>query len=168
MNLVFRVTPDQRLIITNHAVEKLQSHVQKRCWQREAGGILLGRHLLDSEDIVIDEITAPQSTDIRTRYSFFRSKIHERIARQHWASEACTQAYLGCWHTHPEDNPIPSSVDINDWQNVVANDTFEGDRLFFPIVGRKSIRVWTKTRSGEFYELEKEFKRNLVMPKWEK
>lgn len=38
MKLVFKVTSKQRLIITSQAIEQLLAHVQKRCWQREAGG----------------------------------------------------------------------------------------------------------------------------------
>jgi integrative and conjugative element protein (TIGR02256 family) len=158
MKLVFKVTSKQRLIITSQAVEQLLAHVQKRCWQREAGGVLLGRHLLDSEDIVVDEVTSPQSSDRRTRFSFFRSQKHEHIARERWLEETNTLAYLGLWHTHPEDSPIPSLVDREDWQQAIANDTFDGARLFFPIVGRKEIRVWTKSRSGSIRELKKETK----------
>lgn len=158
MKLVFKVTSKQRLIITSQAVEQLLLHVQKWCWQREAGGVLLGRHLLDSEDVVVDEITGPQSSDRRTRFSFFRSKKHEHIAKERWLSEANTLAYLGLWHTHPEDSPTPSSVDREDWQQAVTNDAFDGARLFFPIVGRKEIRVWTKSRSGVIRELTREKK----------
>lgn len=158
MKLVFKVTSKQRLIITSQAVEQLLVHVQKWCWQREAGGVLLGRHLLDSEDVVVDEITGPQSSDRRTRFSFFRSKKHEHIAKERWLSEANTLAYLGLWHTHPEDSPTPSSVDREDWQQAVTNDAFDGARLFFPIVGRKEIRVWTKSRSGVIRELTREKK----------
>jgi integrative and conjugative element protein (TIGR02256 family) len=158
MKLVFKVTSKQRLIITSQAVEQLLAHVQKWCWQREAGGVLLGRHLLDSEDVVVDEVTGPQSSDRRTRFSFFRSKKHEHIAKERWLAEANTIAYLGLWHTHPEDSPTPSSVDREDWQQAVTNDAFDGARLFFPIVGRREIRVWTKSRSGVIRELTREKK----------
>ena len=97
---------------------------------------------------MVDEVTVPQSTDRRTRFSFFRSKKHEAIAKERWQAEASTLAYLGLWHTHPEDSPTPSSVDRSDWEQAVAKDTFDGPRLFFPIVGRKEIRVWTKNRTS--------------------
>lgn len=148
MKLVLRVTPKQRIIITEQAIEQMLAHVQMRFWHCEAGGVLLGRHLLDSEDVVVDEVTVPQSTDRRTRFSFFRSKKHEAIAKERWQAEASTLAYLGLWHTHPEDSPTPSSVDRSDWEQAVAKDTFDGPRLFFPIVGRKEIRVWTKNRTS--------------------
>jgi len=156
VKLVFRVTKKQRLIITSQAVEQLLAYVQRKWWQREAGGVLLGRHLIDSDDAVVDEITFPQSSDRRTRFSFFRSRKHEHIARERWLAEANTLAYLGLWHTHPEDSPTPSSVDRQDWQKAVTQDTFDGPRLFFLIVGRCEIRVWTKSRTGGIRELRME------------
>ena len=153
MRLVFSVTPSQRLIIVERAIEQMKSFAQIRWWQSEAGGVLLGRHLLDSRDIVVDEVTTPQPTDSRSRFSFFRSKRHEVLARDRWHQEAGTSAYLGLWHTHPEEDPVPSGVDRGDWQQAVTRDTFEGDDLFFPIVGTKQIRVWTLSRRGTFREL---------------
>lgn len=158
MKLIFRVSDSQRLIFTREAVEVLTAHIQKKWWQREAGGVLLGRHLLDSDDVVVDEVTTPQNSDRRTRFSFFRSKKHEELARVRWEEEASTLSYLGLWHTHPEDSPTPSSVDRHDWEQAVAKDTFDGPRLFFPIVGRADIRVWTKGRVGTITELKREIK----------
>ena len=155
MKLVFNVSQSQRLIFTSAAVEQLENQIQKNHWQPEAGGVLLGRHLSDSGNIVIDEVTIPQPSDRRTRFSFFRSEAHERLARKRWLEEANTLAYLGLWHTHPEDSPTPSFVDRNDWHQAIANDTFYGERLFFPIIGRKEIRVWTKSRSSPIRELKR-------------
>lgn len=154
MNLVYQVTPQQRLIMVQSAVEKMLSFAQHRWWQREAGGVLLGRHLLDSHDLVVDEVTAPQSADRRSRFGFFRSKRHEALARDRWAQQAGTGAYLGLWHTHPEADPTPSGVDRQDWAQAVSSDGFDGDRLFFPIIGTSRIRVWTLSRHGTFKELK--------------
>lgn len=158
MKLVYRVTPRKRLIIVEHASQQMQSFAQHRWWNREAGGILLGRHLLDSHDVVVDEVTTPQSSDRRSRFGFFRSSKHEQVARQRWQAEQHTSAYLGLWHTHPEPDPTPSGVDKSDWQQAVSGDTFEGDRLFFPIVGTHNIRIWTLSRRGSFRELKLEKK----------
>jgi len=67
-----------------------------------------------------------------------------------------TTAYLGLWHTHPETDPTPSGVDRRDWEQAMSQDTFEGDRLFFPIVGTQRIRVWCLNRRGNFRELKEE------------
>lgn len=159
MNLVYQVTPGRRLIIVQSAVEQMFSFAQYRWWQREAGGVLLGRHLLDSHDLVVDEVTTPQNGDGRSRFGFFRSKRHEELAQARWAQQAGTGAYLGLWHTHPEADPTPSCVDRQDWAQAVSNDGFDGDRLFFPIVGTCHIRVWTLSRNGTFKKL-KENKEN--------
>lgn len=158
MKLVYRVTAGQRLIITESAVQQMHSFAQHRWWQSEAGGVLLGRHLLDSRDVVVDEVTTPQSSDRRSRFGFFRSRRHEALAQERWRKQAGTSAYLGLWHTHPEHDPTPSSVDRQDWQQAVAGDAFEGDRLFFPIVGTNFIRVWTLSRRGTFKLLHEENK----------
>lgn len=153
MKLVYRVTPRQRLIIVEHVLQHMQAFAQRRWWDREAGGVLMGRHLLDSHDVVVDEVSTPQNTDRRGRCSFFRSHKHEQVAHQRWLHEHSTSAYLGLWHTHPERDPTPSGVDLRDWENAVANDVYEGSRLFFPIVGTERIRVWTMTRRGSVKEL---------------
>lgn len=158
MKRVFRVSPCKRFIIADQAIEQMMSFAQRRWFQPEAGGVLLGRHLLDSEDVVADEVTTPQSTDLRGRFSFFRSSKHEALARERWQAQLSTLAYLGLWHTHPEKDPTPSSVDHRDWQNAVANDTFEGEHLFFPIIGTHRIRVWCLTRNEPIRELIEEIR----------
>ncbi len=156
VKLVYRVTPRQRLIIVEHALKQMQAFAQRHCRDSEAGGVLLGRHLLESRDMVVDEVSTPQNGDRRSRFGFFRSSKHEQVARQRWLEENSTLAYLGLWHTHPERDPTPSSVDRRDWQQAVARDTYESDRLFFPIVGTHCIRIWTLSRRGTFRELKLE------------
>ncbi|GBG14209.1 uncharacterized protein NMK_1774 [Novimethylophilus kurashikiensis] len=158
MKLVYRVTPQQRLIIVEHAIQQMVGYTQRHWWNCEAGGVLLGRHLLDSHDVVIDEVSTPQKSDLRSRFAFFRSSRHEYLARQRWLEQDRTSAYLGLWHTHPEPDPNPSSVDRLDWQQAVYGDTFEGDHLFFPIIGTERIRVWCLSRSGTIQELNQEIK----------
>ena len=153
MRLTFRIGQESRLVLNSDALETMRTFAQHRWWQAEAGGVLLGRILLDSKDIVVDEVTAPQPKDRRTRFSFFRSKQHDAIARRRWKEANSTMAYLGLWHTHPQEDPVPSSTDLRDWERALAEDTFDGSRLFFPIVGTKRIRVWAKTRSGPIKEL---------------
>lgn len=156
MKLIFRVTPSQRLIFVAGAVQQMLEFRQRSWWQAEAGGVLLGRYLLDTDDVVVDEVTTPQKSDRRSRFSFFRSKKHGVIAQNRWSEEVSTLAYLGLWHTHPEPDPTPSGVDRQDWTQALSSDTFHGDRLFFPIVGIERIRVWSLTCDGAFYELKEE------------
>lgn len=154
VRLVYQVTPRQRLIVVDGAVMQMMAFAQSHPWQAEAGGVLMGRHLIDSHDIVVDEVTTPQTSDIRSRFGFFRSKKHESVARDRWLQESGALAYLGLWHTHPEEDPMPSSVDRADWEKAVLVDKFDGDRLFFPIIGTTHIRMWTLSRRGTFKKLK--------------
>jgi integrative and conjugative element protein (TIGR02256 family) len=153
VRLVFVVSSGQRLVFADEAVRQMRAHAQRSRWQAEAGGVLLGRHLLESKDLAVDEVTVPQKEDRRSRFAFFRSKQHSALALARWAASLGTAAYLGLWHTHPERDPSPSNVDRHDWERAVRLDAFEGDRLFFPIVGIDRIRVWAKTRTGPIEEL---------------
>lgn len=153
VRLTFRVSDEQQLIITPPAVAQMLSFAQRRWYQPEAGGVLLGRHLLESNHLVVDEVTVPQRSDRRSRFGFFRSASHNKVAQEKWADSAGTLAYLGLWHTHPERVPNPSQVDCEDWEKAVAHHAFVGDKLFFPIIGTERIRVWAKSRTGPIYEL---------------
>lgn len=153
MRLTFLVADDQKLIITAEAVAQMLAFAQRSWYQREAGGVLLGRHLLESNDVVVDEVTTPQCRDKRSRFAFFRSANHHQLAQEKWKLSNATLAYLGLWHTHPEKDPSPSNVDRHDWEGAVVNHVYHGDRLYFPIVGTDCIRVWTKSRSGSIREL---------------
>lgn len=108
----------------------------------EAGGVLLGRLLLDSHDIVVDEVTVPMRGDKRSRFAFYRHKCgHQAIINQRWQESKGTCIYLGEWHTHPEPAPTPSRIDRTDWQRKLRADRFEKS-LFFVIVGTHEIRMW--------------------------
>jgi integrative and conjugative element protein (TIGR02256 family) len=40
--------------------------------------------------------------------------------------------YLGEWHTHPEEKPIPSFLDISEWRKICSA---RKERMIFVIVG---------------------------------
>lgn len=152
MNLIYRSAQGGRLIITEAAASQLRDFVQSER-KPEAGGVLLGRHLIESSDLVVDEVTPPQRRDKRRRFYFFRSKSHSDIALKRWKETNGKMAYLGSWHTHPEHVPIPSRTDLEDWEKASREDTYEGDTLFFIIVGIDEIKVWSKHRCGSIEEL---------------
>lgn len=141
------------LYLTADVVRRLQAHRQLDPGSREAGGVLLGRHLLDSDDLIVDDLTEPSRGDRRSWASFFRSMGHQAKALARWHRSGGTCAYLGSWHTHPEPDPKPSGTDIGDWQHALARDRYEGDNLFFAIVGTVRMRVWQGTRRAQLEEL---------------
>lgn len=125
----------------------MRRYVQRGGRSLEAGGVLLGRILIGTNDVVVDEVTVPGPHDRRSRFGFVRA---ERPAQEAvnlaWTRSAGELNYLGEWHTHPEDDPTPSRHDYSDWQRLVATQRYEQESLFFVIVGRQWIRAWELAR----------------------
>lgn len=132
------------------AIESLMAMRQLEEDQPEAGGVLLGRLIVNTEDVVVDEVTTPSLADTRSRY-FFRRSRHSAQPRvnEAWKETVGTRIYLGDWHSHPEDHPTPWCVDRRDWNRVLKRAVYEQDFLFFVIVGRKSIGLWEGRRTGK-------------------
>ncbi|WP_333880467.1 Mov34/MPN/PAD-1 family protein [Lysinibacillus capsici] len=109
----------------------------------EAGGILIGRFLSESDDVIIDNYTKPSCYDTQKRYFFKRlTKVHQDILNEIWKKSNGTQNYLGEWHTHPENVPFPSNHDFNSWHVLLKNQNDDIKRLYFIILGIKEIKIW--------------------------
>lgn len=138
------------------ALSVMWAHRQITEDSTEAGGILLGRVILNSSDLVIDEATPPSCLDRRSRYGIWRARgPAQRRVRQAWRESGGTRVYLGEWHTHPEDVPSgPSKVDRPEWLRLLRETKGEQDQFFFIIVGRHSLRIWQGEKdSGALTEL---------------
>ena len=66
-----------------------------------------------------------------------------------WKASRQSQNYLGEWHTHPENDPTPSSTDIKIWKKIVRQAIYEWEGLFFVIVGKKSTNAWELRRGSD-------------------
>lgn len=123
-------------------VTKLLKEFRQTGLRWESGGVLLGRHLIEGNDIIVDHATKPMFGDRRHRFSFFRARRrHQREINRQWRISNGTCTYLGEWHTHPEPSPTPSSVDLKTWHRKLEKDTYS-EVLFFLIVGTEEVRVW--------------------------
>lgn len=131
------------LALAPSAILTLESFRQVGRDDPESGGVLLGRLLRGSDDVVVDEASPPVASDRRTRTSFQRSLgPAQRTVNDAWEASSGTSNYLGEWHTHPESDPTPSGCDRRDWERIVKKAQFAQDTLFFVIVGQDTIRVW--------------------------
>jgi integrative and conjugative element protein (TIGR02256 family) len=136
--------------IGEQAAAALLRHRQLRTQEPEAGGLLLGRLINESEDVIADQVTEPSASDRRGRFRFFRQRQSaQRFVDRAWIESFSTRNYLGEWHTHPEDVPSPSSHDLGEWSRIVATSVFEQKSLFFVIVGRVCIRVWEYAKGAD-------------------
>ncbi len=147
LDFIFDITNGGRIKLTGSVIETLQQNKQVGKNSLESGGVILGRFIKGSKNIVVDKLTTPLKGDKQTRYSFRRiSPLHQDIITEEWHKSNGTCNYLGEWHTHPEDFPTPSNVDIRDWKRKLKKDVFSGRYLYFIIAGIKSIAMWEGDR----------------------
>jgi integrative and conjugative element protein (TIGR02256 family) len=143
--------------VSSSALDLLYQFKQVDPSDPERGGVLLGRLIVDSDDVVVDEITTPGPNDKWGRYFFRRSRndTQKRIVDA-WNESGHTRHYLGEWHTHPEALPQPSCKDRCNWRRIAKKAVYEQDALFFLIVGQSSIAAWEVDRkTREITQLDK-------------
>lgn len=138
------------LRIGTKALARIDKQLQIRERDCEAGGVLLGRIIVERPDFVIDVVTEPTKRDKRTRTNFDRAEqpTQSRIFKA-WKAASGERNYLGEWHTHPENDPTPSQIDKNNWRRLARTARFEQDVLFFVIAGLKRKRAWEVGRRGK-------------------
>lgn len=143
------------LEIPESALSTLNGQRQLKESDPESGGILLGRAILNSADIVLDDVRLPMAGDQQSRTRFYRLKWPAQYAIFHaWICSGGSTNYLGDWHTHPELDPTPSVQDRQNWMNIARRRRFGGPDLFFIIVGQKALRVWEVDEEGNIEALE--------------
>lgn len=146
--MTFKRATEGHVRVGDVALARMDQHRQIEPNAPEAGGILLGRLIVDSHDIVIDDVAVPSEHDRASRFRFFRSKRNANtVIRKTWSSSNATCIYLGEWHTHPEDTPSPSWTDLRNWRRVLRKSCIEQDFLLFAIVGRVDLRLWELTKN---------------------
>lgn len=133
--------------ISNEVLAQMLSYRQKKSNDLEAGGVLLGRFITNSKNIIVDELSKPSIMDKRTRNSFKRDqKTHQKIIDNFWKMSNGKCNYLGEWHTHPESYPKPSDIDVSSWKKILKEDVFSSRYLYFIIIGIKDYSLWEGDR----------------------
>ncbi|WP_253478546.1 Mov34/MPN/PAD-1 family protein [Pseudomonas kilonensis] len=122
------------------------AHVQRKFSAPESGGILLGA--VHGPHTQVVHATSPFPNDRGTQYSFDRSSEgHTEMADQLWQESKGIIRYIGEWHTHPEDYPSPSGIDLREWK-ISAAKRKDGRPLLGLIVGRKGIYIQSTLATG--------------------
>lgn len=104
---------------------------------REAGGQLFAR--IENGRIWVVEATGPRLTDRRGRTSY----QPDRYAEQREIDDRFPAGlhFIGDWHTHPEDRPKPSSVDLSSTADGVRRSRHGLNAFVMVIVGRGELPV---------------------------
>lgn len=108
-----------KILIEPPVIALVRSYCQHQTDRPESGGILLGYRRGSHLHIVA--ATTPQHDDQRMRFRFFRRDLnHQKIAIRQWNLSGNTMDYVGEWHTHPEQDPTPSALDLSEWRKICS------------------------------------------------
>jgi integrative and conjugative element protein (TIGR02256 family) len=105
----------------------------------ESGGVLLGT--VHDSGLLVTVATTPTRLDRQLRYLFERLPFgHRAVAERMWRHSGGTTRYIGEWHTHPQDIPTPSGIDLEEWRKL-AKKRADKRPLLAVIVGRRGLHV---------------------------
>jgi integrative and conjugative element protein (TIGR02256 family) len=126
------------LTLSAEVLHILDKYIQRKLSDPESGGIILGK--VTSDTIQIQRLSTPTELDKCSRMNFERHRLSAQIVINYEHANSYGQvAYLGEWHTHPEDYPSPSSTDIKMIKQQFAQNKIHTDFLILLIQGRKSL-----------------------------
>lgn len=145
---LYQISPETIFSLSDDVLQSLLKHIQHQPHHPESCGVMIGRELHNGS-IIVDMVTEPQETDIQTRFYCKRNEAyHQAEVEKAWHESDGTANYLGEWHTHPEDHPVASFFDRLQWRQLNEKIEIDSNRLFFVIVGRKSISVYMMNRDN--------------------
>lgn len=142
-------TPDKRILLNfdDKVLDVFRQHIQRLSSDAEAGGLLLGE--VRGGHLNLVDATFPTAGDLRSRYSFERlPQGHAEVAQKMWSDSRGTVRYLGEWHSHPQDLPIPSGIDRSEWKRL-ASDRKDKRPFLAVIVGRAGLHVELVSSKGD-------------------
>lgn len=111
------IPPNGYVYVEPKLISQLNEYRQVHTNSKESGGLLLGyfaeRHLH------VITATTPLPKDKQTRCRFYRrDPEHIEIAKHIYKKSKGLVNILGEWHTHPENIPLPSLVDLKQWKSI--------------------------------------------------
>lgn len=134
---------NKKIKIDSSVLNAINYYKQLNIKDCEAGGILISRENKETGNLIVEYATEPYDKDKRTRTSFHRKdKKHIEFYNKLYKDYNAIYAYIGEWHTHPEDYPNYSYIDINNWKKISKSNQDKEKIYYHLIVGNKEIRVW--------------------------
>lgn len=135
---------DLTIVFSDSVLAIMRQHIQTQSSAPEQGGILLGRAY--KNQFVIEKISTPTELDKCSRYNFERHRLSAQIVVNYEYFNSNGQImYLGEWHTHPEDKPTPSAIDLKMIKSQLTKNKIEVACLLLVIKGRQKTFVGVQT-----------------------
>ena len=138
--IVISDTPLSIVIFSQPCIDIIVNYIQNTPKKNEAGGLLLGYRRGNHFEIV--NITIPYKKDIRKKFYFERKdNKHITLFKKLQLASNNEISFLGEWHTHAEENPIPSQIDLSEWNKTKQKNS---NRLIFFIFGTKKYTYYNE------------------------
>ena len=132
----------RKIEIEDSLIERMLKYRQTKPLSPEAGGVLFRRELIDTDNLIINNMTEPYTNDKRSRFLFHRKDTrHIEYYNNLYDKSGGIVRYVGEWHSHPEELPSYSFLDRKEWRKILKEEPSIAP-LYFIIIGTKAWRVW--------------------------
>ena len=136
-----------KIKVCDEPLNIMKKYIQYNKNDCEAGGIIVGRENLNNENRILEYVTEPMKKDKRTPSRFYRrDNGHVKYFDSLHSGNHKIYVYYGEWHTHSEDIPKYSIVDLKNWKKIGGE--ISNSVQYHIIVGRKRVAIW-KMESGK-------------------
>ncbi|MGN0340613.1 MAG: Mov34/MPN/PAD-1 family protein [Lachnospira sp.] len=155
---------NRKIKICNQILRTICKYIQLQSSDAEAGGIIVGRENSGNKNVVLEYSTEPMKNDVRSRMKYLRKDIgHVEYFKKLYNENNGIYAYYGEWHTHPEDIPRYSLIDLANWKKIAKEDP--KDIQYHIIAGRKYLTIWKMKKGFLIPDKICEVKWDEVFPK---
>lgn len=87
-------------------------------------------------------MTIPSDLDKSSRFNFIRAKKSaQKAINKYFKESGGKKIYLGEWHSHPEDLPMPSQLDCKSIKEQIIFNKLNSNTIFMIIIGRKGLSI---------------------------
>ncbi len=137
------------LRIHSEVILIFEKYKQEGINKKESGGVLSGFYL-DDYSYRITDASEPSKLDKSSKFSFNRAKESaQEFINNLFKKSKGKKIYLGEWHTHPEDIPTPSYIDIKSIKQQIRTVNLNTTKIFLIIIGRKKSYVGLYNDNGK-------------------
>lgn len=109
-------------------------------YPNEFGGFLIGNYSENQTHLKITETILPNKFK-GTPYLFERDTVGIESRLKQFYEEEPSKYYVGEWHTHPDNLPIPSSTDINALNSIAKHNQVSIKNPILLIIGYNKTTV---------------------------
>jgi integrative and conjugative element protein (TIGR02256 family) len=134
-----------RITLTSHAHHQLLTQIQLAQDGNETGGIVLGCDLGMGTGFIARHCGDPGPNAVRQPANFQRDLEHARVLAEQ-AAGLDGSVWIGEWHTHLLDLPIPSMHDLMTYRTLLLDREIGFPRLLSLIILSAEDGTWFAPR----------------------